>query len=488
MIKLLLFLERKRQRRGSKTTLDIVVKVFKWLAIVYFSAIFFFVGFGASELIEEFYPNRDVIELVSQFMVYYFVFELTFRFFFQKLPITDLKPLLIQAIPRNTIIRFFLGKNYISIFNLIQFLFLIPFTITCMAQGVAPLNLMVWVVAMYCLVCTMHFAVILMESYNWIFYTIVALVALIGGSQYYGWFDATLYTQPLFYAAYQYPVSILGYVALPCLLVVQTFRYYRNNMYLDNLIADKIAEGQTQEMAWLDRFGKQALFLKNDIRLIIRNKRAKTTILMSLLFIFYGFLLVRSQEEIDLFTMVLSAYMVTGGFMMMFGQYVPSWDSSYYPLLMTQNVKYVDYLHSKWLLMAVAIVISSILGSMYLFFYVELFYVIVGMAVYNIGITSFIVLVGGAYLKSPVDLTANKNVFGDKNAFNLRLLVLAIPQMLFPLVVFWLGYWPFGIFGGVLSLVLVGVIGIMFRNIFFEYILSLYVKEKYSTIHAFKKG
>jgi mitochondrial fission protein ELM1 len=52
---------------------------------------------------------------------------------------------------------------------------------------------------------------------------------------------------------------------------------------------------------------------------------------------------------------------VTGGFNFMFGQRVPAWDSSYYPLMMTQNVPYKDFLKAKWALFVIAISVSMIL-------------------------------------------------------------------------------------------------------------------------------
>ena len=48
---------------------------------------------------------------------------------------------------------------------------------------------------------------------------------------------------------------------------------------------------------------------------------------------------------------------------MNFGQFVPSWDSAYYKLLMSQNITYKDYLASKWWLVVIATVNERCIGA-----------------------------------------------------------------------------------------------------------------------------
>ena len=101
-------------------------------------------------------------------------------------------------------------------------------------------------------------------------------------------------------------------------------------------------------LGWLNRFGRTAIFVKNDIKLILRNKRSKMTIWVSIDFLFYG-LLFFTDSSGGLYNdypvwKIFAGIFVTGGFLFTFGQYVPSWDSSYYPLMMSQNIVYREYL------------------------------------------------------------------------------------------------------------------------------------------------
>ena len=137
------------------------------------------------------------------------------------------------------------------------------------------------------------------------------------------------------------------------------------------------------------------------------------------------------------FWKIFAGIFVTGGFLFTFGQYVPSWDSSYYPLMMSQNIKYRDYLNSKWYLIIIATLISTILSTFYIYFGWEAYAAVLAGAMYNLGINSYLVLLGGAYVKSPIDLTSNKKAFGDKQAFNAKTMLLTIPKMFLPMLIYW---------------------------------------------------
>jgi hypothetical protein len=489
MHKALVALEKKRVNRGTKQ-LDVWVTIFKWLGIVYFGFLFLALGFGAYPLINESFPDENPVNFISRYLTYYFVVELVMRFLMQKLPTANIKPLLILNIPRKKIVSFFVGKTFLSPFNFIQLLFLVPFAIACIMNEENSAQIILWITGIYLYICCMHFVNILSESYKKVFYSIVVFFILGGFLQYYNLFDVTIYTQYVFLSVYHYPFLIIIPLLLLGILSYATHRYYLSNLYLDNLMTAKVEEAKTQEMSWLDRFGTHALFLKNDIRLIIRNKRAKTTVLLSVLFLFYGFLLLRfgEGETNSIYSLVFVAFFVSGGFLMLYGQYVPSWDSSYYPLMMTQNITYKNYLKSKWLIIALGTLLSTLFCFFYAFFDMNLFYLIIAMGIFNVGINGYVVLWGGAYMKSPMDLTANKNVFGDKNAFNLKVMLISLPKVILPIILFVIGNLIYAFWGGIAVLVLVGIAGMFFQKQAFGYIEKIYKKEKYDTLKSFKEN
>jgi multisubunit Na+/H+ antiporter MnhC subunit len=210
---------------------------------------------------------------------------------------------------------------------------------------------------------------------------------------------------------------------------------------------------------------------------------------MSVLFLFYGLLFGSGAIEVydGPVWKVFGGIFVTGGFMFSFGQFVPSWDSSYYNLMMSQNIQYREYLSSKWWLMVIVTLIAAVFASFYLYFGWKAYLLILVTALYNIGINAYIVLLAGAYTKTPIDLMSNKNAFGDKKAFNIKTLLLIIPQILIPLGLYYLGILFFDELAGLGFIALAGILGFAFKSIVFNWIENIYKTQKYETISAYKQ-
>jgi hypothetical protein len=308
-------------------------------------------------------------------------------------------------------------------------------------------------------------------------------------SQYYGWFDITAFSAPFFNALYTLPsISVLSWVLLAG-LAWAAFKYFRRNMFLDAGLATKHSIAKTEDYSWLNRFGNLGTFLKNDIKLIRRNKRSRTAVIMGFMFLFYGLLFFTDAIEAyeNPVWKIFAGIFVTGGFLFSFGQFVPSWDSSYYPLMMSQNIKYREYLTSKWYLVIIATILSTVLASFYIYFGWDAYLAVLVGAVYNIGVNSYLVLWGGAYIKTPIDLTSNKKAFGDKQAFNVKTLLLTLPKLLLPLGVYAMGHYLLNPTAGYIFVALTGVLGFAFKNVVFRMIEKIYKKEKYKTLLAYKQ-
>ena len=95
---------------------------------------------------------------------------------------------------------------------------------------------------------------------------------------------------------------------------------------------------------------------------------------------------------------------VTGIFIINFGQFIPAWDSGYYKLLMSQNIKYKEYLNSKYSLMLMSAVIMFILSIPYVYFGWEILVIHFAVMIYNIGINTYILLYAGSFNRKKIDL------------------------------------------------------------------------------------
>ena len=123
----------------------------------------------------------------------------------------------------------------------------------------------------------------------------------------------------------------------------------------------------------------------------------------------------------------------------------------------------------------------------YLFFGWHIYLLVVVGAIYNIGVNSHLVLLGGAFVKTPIDLSQSKGAFGDKQAFNVKTMLLAIPKLLVPVLLYGLGSYLYSDNIGLLFVAVAGVLGFAFKDKMFTQIEKIYKQEKYATIAAYKQ-
>ena len=484
MIKKFIYLEWKAFLRSASFGKNLTMKIIIGFFMIYFSLIFIGMGVGAFYVLKD--MKLEPLVTVNKFLFYYFLLDLIIRLLLQSIPVLNIKPLLVLPFKKPTIVHFSLGKTALSFFNWVHALFFIPFSVVLILNGYDVVEIIFWHLGIMAMIYINNFLNIILSNIDKLFAAFVVLIVVLGGAQYYKLFDITLFTTPFFQNFY----DIDGVFLIPILILIGlyifTFKYFEKNLYLDAGLSIKHDEASTENLTWLNQFGTLGTFLKNDIKLIKRNKRSKTTIIMSVIFLFYGLIFFGNTHQPPAMQ-IFAGIFVSGGFLFVFGQFVPSWDSSYYQLMMTQNIPYRGYITAKWWLIVIATFISTILASFYLLYGWEVYLTIVVGAVYNIGVNSHLVLLGGAFTKTPIDLSNAGGAFGDKKAFNVNSMLLSLPKIFLPLVLYWLGL-HFADKTLALSLVAgAGILGFIFKEKVFSLIEKRYKIEKYSTISAYKQ-
>lgn len=487
MVKQFLNLEWKAFFRSASFQVNVFLKILMGLGALYF--IFVFAGLGIGLYFGLTKMELEPLETVNKFMIYYIVLDLVLRYFFQKMPVINIKPMLLMPFNKSKIVNFALGKTVLSFFNWMHAFFFIPFSIILIVHDYSVLGVIGWHLGIMALIYINNFINVFLNDKTVFVVILGSLFVILGGLQYYGYFDVTTYIQPFFQGLYTAPwIAIIPIVVLIG-VAYYAFVYFRQRLYLDAGLSQKTDLATTDNMVWLDRFGKLSTFLKNDIKLILRNKRSKTTVFMSVLFLFYGLLFFTSAIEVydGIFWRMFAAVFVTGGFLFSFGQFVPSWDSAYYPLMMTQNIKYKEYLRSKWLLVVMGTAVSTVLCIPYVYFGWEVLAAVLVGAIFNMGVNAHLVLLGGAFIKTPIDLTSGKKAFGDKSAFNIKTLLISLPKMLGPMALYAIGHFTLGPVFGFALVAIAGLAGFAFRDKVFDLIIKIYKKEKYKTLQAYKQ-
>jgi len=483
----LLQFEIKNFLRNPQFGANLAMKLLTFFALIYFSGLFLMMPF-----LLYFYAKKemhaDPLVVFCKYFVYYWAFDLIIRYFIQQMPTQNIKPFLTTGITKKKLVNYTILKTFFNFFNWGNLLFLVPFAGLLMYDGgFSILNIFLFTIGILFVFYFNNFLNILLNGKDAVMYTVFGVIIVFGALEYFKIIELSYYSEKIFYSFYQYPGVFLIPVVLAFGLAYAAYRDIYENFYLDKGLELKKAEGKTENIEFLNRYGVIGTFINNDIRLLKRSKAARSALIASFLFLFYGLLVFNSAYKND-FMQLFTGIFVTGGFMLIFGQRVPSWDSTYYPLMMTQNVPYKEYLKGKWMLIVIGIFISIILGLGYVFVSWEFYLTILGAGLYNLGVNSYITLLAGAFNKKPIDLNSSSKSFGGGgNNFNMKIMLLMIPQLLLPMAVFGGMKYFFGIYPAVASLGILGIIGFILRNKIFEYIVKVYKTQKYSTLEAFKK-
>lgn len=216
-----------------------------------------------------------------------------------------------MPIKRSQAVKFLLAKTSLSTFNILPLLFFIPFSITLIVKGYHPLYALYWFVRILALIFFNNYANYLINKTKIYFAIILGTIAGLLALQNYDIFDITAYADIFFHGIYTYPVWILVPIILMVYAFYANYQYYMLHFYIDGAVSQKTEKVKALDLKFVDKFGKDTPFLKNDIKLILRNTRPKQVLLMSFVFLFYGGALNRVPVELNV---KAKAFQNTNGF------------------------------------------------------------------------------------------------------------------------------------------------------------------------------
>ena len=490
MTKQFMNLEWKQFFRSSYWQKSLGLNILLAFFALYFIAIFLSIGFGLFPILKKVYPDQDPFVVANSFMFYWIIADLLMRFFLQKLPVMSVKPLLTLPIKRSRIINYVLGKSALSFFNFLPLFAIIPFSIVLMVKGYASSMILTWMLTLILLVLIINFFNFIIEALSakteLSFLPLIAVVGTLYGLDYFNILPIkTAIGEALMGIANQ-PVLIL----IPIVILVVCYRYnfkiLKDKLFLDSSLKSKVQEVKVADLSWTKRFGDIAPFMQLDLKLIWRNKRTKSSAFVMIIGLVYGlFFYTQPIYRDSLYAASFVGIFSTGIFLISFGQFIPAWDSGYYKMLMSQNIKYEQYLRSKFILMILSVAIMFVLGIPYIYFGWKILAVHFAAAIYNIGVNSHIMLYGGSFNRKKIDLN-------QRAAFNYQgtgavQWIIGLPIMLIPLILFSILNYFVAFEAALALLILIGVAGIVFHKRLMKMITQRYSNSKYKMIDAFSQ-
>ena len=491
MFKKFLWLEWKSFLRSASFGKSLGLKILMAFLALYFSAMFLFFGIALFPMLKELFPEKDPLKIVNSFALLYFSFELIFRFLIQTLPVLDIKPLMIIPIKKKKVVNFVLIKSLFSFYNFLPLLLIVPFGLFCIFQeSYSALGMTGWMIAMYATtLCINYLNFIIKKRFTENLKALIPVVAIalvLALLDYLEVFEITYYFGEVLNFLVQNPYLAIVPIVTLILLYLWNYRNLYHKFYLDADLKGKSKQANTKEFGWTRKFGSIAPFLQQDIKLIWRNKRPKTTIYMSLLLLGYGLIFYPNEtyQGMPAFFVFVGIF-ITGIFMINFGQFVPSWDSSYYPMIMAQNIPMRQYLASKIGLITFSVVVLFILSTPYVYFGWDILLLNLACALYNMGVNAPLLLFAGSFNKKAIDL--DKSPFMNYQGTGASQWLVGLPLLLIPIFFFWIinKFINYEIAVGFLAVL--GIIGLILRPGLLGFLAQRYRQRKYVMLEGFKQ-
>ncbi len=458
---------------------------------LYFTFVALMFGFNLSEYLSKTFPDQSQIAAFNSLIFVYVGFELVLRIMVQNLPTFGFQPFLIIPVKRKRIARYMLNKSMLHFFNVLPLFLLIPFTFMSAVKELEPLNLAIWLASLFLMIFVNHFLAIYIKwrtnESNVLFYSFLALATGVFAIDYFEIFDITGAFGKFFDFIVLNPAAAVVFPVLIVALYFLNRQYLLSRFYIDEL-SQKKKETKAYGFSWLNQIGEYGKMLSLEVKMISRNKRPRTSAMMSVLFIFYGLLIYKDagKGEVPEFIFVLGGMFMTGIFSMMYGQFFPAWHSRYYPFLMAQNVKMKQVLQSAFFLMAITNIVFYLLSLGYMYISPKVLYIHFVVMLYNIGVNSFVIFAMGLTSRKSIDLD-QRAMFNYQGMGATQWLV-TFPVLFGPLAVYGILVALFGNITAYVVLGALGLTGIILHPRLIDYFTKEYLKRKHRMIAAYKKS
>lgn len=439
----------------------------------------FFLGLWLQEIMATAVGGESVVSVINTYLVFYFFFELLYRFFLQKASAIELQQYLHLPIGRSTIIHFILGNSFISALNIIPVLLFGPYAINELSVSYGTASAIYWLLTVAAVSWSLHWFILwFKQKYEDSFIGVLSIFSLFISViflAYYDIFNIGIITAPIFNSTLESPLPSAVVFIILFTAYIGVYRFYKRYAYLEALGSKKGHRRIQRPFSLFNRFGLAGKVANLELRLILRHKRSRTLAGLSILFLFYGLLFytddsIVSGNWMSFFTLFIGIF-ITGMFMVNYGQLFLSWNSAHFDFFSTKRNGIRALVTGKYLLFSIITLCCFLLSIPYVYFGWEIL-LINGMAfLFNVGINTHVMIGMALWNPKPIDLS--KGGMFNYEGMGAAQFLMMIPIFLCPYLI----YFPFSWWGAPLSgIIAIGIVG-LFGIIFYQQLINLHLSR-----------
>ncbi len=465
---------------------NIITQILTILFAVYVIVGAFIIGNTLKVMLELQYGSDNMVTEFCRLILYYFSFDLIVRFLWQGLPTLTIQPYLIQNIKRKQLIFFLNVRSLFTFFNIIPFVLFLPFVFTVIAKLYGNMFGFIFTISLSSLFIGNHFWILFIKKQ-----TTNSNFWMVGFFLFLLLFYTLSYFKIIGTDLLEGIINIRWLNIIPILYYVLGFYFnnklLRNNFYFDNTSISAEKQNASKN-SLLQKIIENGSFFDLDIKLILRNKRPRSMLMMSLLFLFYGLITFKTGiiDKGELALPLLGSILVIGLFSMNYSQFIFSWQSSYFDGLLTHNIIPKEYIKSKFRLIIICCSISFFLSSFYVFIDWRIILILLSAYLYCIGILPIISIYFGMYNYKKLDISKS-------SSFNYQ--GTGAPQWIYSFIFLLLGviiYIPMYIYYsawyGVIGIATIGFINLLLQNWWVTLLNNRLQKNKYKILSGFREN
>ena len=476
--------------RSKNSGKSITIRVIMALLILYLFANLLLVSFFLDKILLSVFPNADVITAFASCLLYYFLLDVLTRFQMQELPTLSVKPYLNLDIKRRQIINYLSFISLASGFNLAPFILTLPFLIKIvLPQHGFQIFAGLLIAILGFTIFNHFFSLWLKRKVNLNAWWMLAFLGVIGMLVFLDFYLHLISFSTISTFIFKGIIARPLLAVLPVLLGVAmyfiNYFFLKSNLYLDELHSAAVSNKSFSDFPFLNRFGKLGDLVTNELKLILRNKRPKSAIMMSFFFLFYGLLFYSNPKLGSGYgAAIFCGMFMTGIFIINYGQFMFSWQSSHFDGILSSRISIDDFFKSKFLLFTIFSTINLILTIPYAYFGWKIILIHFIMYLWNLGVNSLLVLYFANRNYKRIDLT--KSASFNWEGVGASQWILSIPLLISPFVIFyplqWLGYPDAG-------LAVIGLTGMTFivtRQFWVNKLVGIFNEKRYTIAEGFR--
>jgi hypothetical protein len=477
--------------RSKNTGKSIAVRIVMGVLIFIMFLCVAALGFFMDVILKESFPTEDLVKAFSGIILFYFLFDLFARFQLQELPTLRVQPYLIMPVKKNTVVRYLSIASLRSAFNLWPFIIFFPFIFKVVKPEQGGLVTLVFILSVLgFMVFNNYLSLYIKRRSNlngWVSLAYMAVLVTLLVSD-YGWHIISFRNLSyLFFGHLQTaPWLFLVPLVLAATMYYINFLYLKQNLYLEELGAQKkSAYRSSTEIPILNYFGKVGDLVGNEIKLILRNKRSRSALVICVLMMFYGLMFYLNPKMAPFQAgKVFCGMFMTGIFIISYGQHMYGWQSSHFDGILVSKVNFRDFLKAKFLLFTVISSVAMLLTIPYIYFGWRAVMINFVMYLWNIGVNTLVVLFFANRNYKRIDLS--KGAAFNWEGVGATQLLIGFPLMITPFLI----YAPFSIFKHAdIGLAIIAITGLLFvftRGYWIKKLEEDFLEKKYTIAEGFR--